>query len=232
MFGGKKRNTRINNLIRKNKAGREKRTSIEKLLLGVAIISGIITLGIMIYTFIPSARVIKQLNLSEMIFHDAGITGITPEKPVYVEVEYPTKVFAGDVDQIRMTFYPSGIKTSDPSNLVAEFLLEVDGSNIGPDGDILIPLVNPYPAAARWKFSPYQGGELSGKIWLHLQVNNQQGEIKNILLIAYPIELHADVLLGGSVMMVRLVCIFVGFASLLFIVITIIKNRVKNQNTD
>ena len=223
MSGGKKPNKK-NNLNIPKRGGFNHRV-----ILGATLLVGILALGILIYSYLPTARIKKEIPLSEKVLADIGLKGYSLQKLPSVQIEYPSWMYAGDGAVVSMIFNPSGIQSGDSSRLVADFLMELDGSNLGPDGDILIPISNPFPAEATWNVVPFRGGVLSGRIWLHLQRVKSDGTTQTDLLIAYPLEIQSVVLMGGSALMIRLISIFLFFTSVLLLLIVTVRNLPPKQ---
>jgi len=189
-----------------------------------ALLVGMMTLGILVYSYIPMERIKKEVILSQRSLSEIGLAGYSIDKLPRVQIEYPSAVYAGDAASATMVLDPAGMQLSNSTPLVADYLMELDGANVGPDGDILVPIENPYPAQARWNLAPFRSGVLTGKIWLHLQVNSPGGEIKNYLLLAYPVEIQSTIYVAGSVAMVRLICLLLFFASFVVLLIITVRN--------
>ena len=190
----------------------------------ISLLVGVCSFGILVISYIPATRVNKVINISEKGILDAGLNGFSKENPPSVSIDYPSRVYAGDAAEVHIRFNPSGVKLADQSHLIADFLLELDGSNVGPDGDILIPIMSPYPAEAKWNLAPFRSGDLVGTAWLHLQTTEGEGQIKRFLIIAYPLDIQSDIFIGGSIMFVRIICFFLFFTTLIILLIIAVRN--------
>ena len=203
-----------------------------RVLIGLTLAFGILALGILVFSYLPAARIKKDIPLSLKSLTSIGVVGYSAGQPPIIHIDYPANIFAGDGASAKMILEPAGIKSGNAFPLVADFLMELDGANIGPDGDILIPIANPYAAEARWNVAPFRGGDLNGKAWLHLQTVDTGGETKKYLIMAYPVEIQSIVLLGGSIVIVRLVCIFIFFSVFVVLLIFAIRNWPQKQPSE
>lgn len=190
----------------------------------------VLALGLIIYTYIPHQTVDKNIVLTEPALANIGIQGYQAQNPPIVELEYPEKVFAGDVDKIKASLSTNGINFEESQRMVAVFFLELDGAKFGPDGDILIPMKEPHAADADWDFSAIRPGRMDGKIWIHLQYQDADGNTQNHLLLSYPIEVQSIAFGGVSIVVVRLGSVFIFFTLIIYLVIKSIKDRYQRQN--
>ena len=223
MSGGMKlKNRKINkHLLQENK---------NKILSAIIILIGLLSLVLMVYTYIPKTVNHKQIMLNEPALTSMGLEGYQANNPPTVDMTYPHTVFAGDVDKINASLLTNGIKFKNSQQIVTVFLLELDGTKFGPDGDIVVPMKDPFPAIANWDFSALRDGKLDGKIWIHFQYQDAQDHTQSMLILSSPIEIESVAFWGVSIVVIRLGSIFVFFAAVIYIIVISIKHRYKKQN--
>ncbi len=204
MSAGKKPNkTKVNNLVL-NMFTRQ-----EAGIMLFALFLGLLASGVLIYTFLPSARQVQKIPIAERVFDDAGLVKTNAEGLPFVEVDTPVSARLGDVSNMQARLSMAGMSGQSDENMVAEFYLDMDGSKTSPDGNILYPILGAYPAQAKWQFVPFNTGSLSGTIWVHLQIVKSSEETRQYLVMAYPFEVKATALAGIPAGMLRIVCIAV-----------------------
>jgi hypothetical protein len=159
-------------------------------------------------SFLPAGQVKKRVALSDKVLQDAGLKQTDPQEQAFVEFTYPASGNEGDAMTVQANLNLGHYALTDPqSHLVAELILNMDNSQVNPDGEVLYPILGTYPAQASWKVIPFRDGSINGTLWIHLQVVKANTETQRYLLMSYPMEIQSISLLGLPIGIGRLILI-------------------------
>jgi hypothetical protein len=95
----------------------------------------------------------------------------------------------------------------DTYNVIAEARLDLEGMKISPQGSILESLTPGEKANFYWKLTPTDTGIVRGTLWFYVDlIPKKGGDLTQIPVIAKPIEIQVNSLMGIPVSFWRWLC--------------------------
>ncbi len=117
-------------------------------------------------------------------------------------VTLPDQMHVGDKSSINLNISmdqdPIKIK-----QLVFLSKLEMDNLSVAPNGEGRVSIDPGKPFTLQWQLEPYKAGVYSGTLWLFLETSAGERD----LILARPVELDANKLLGSSFQTARVTSI-------------------------
>ncbi|MCE1254587.1 MAG: hypothetical protein LWX83_13685 [Anaerolineae bacterium] len=213
-------------------------TRREVVFLSTCLFLVLLTMLILAMTFLPAERSVQKIIIADRVFDEANL--IKPPEAIkpYVEINTPLSARMGDASEIKAQLNMAGLTAPAGENMVAEFYLDMDGSQTSPDGNILYPILGEYPAEAQWQIIPFNNGSLDGTLWIHLQMVISGEDKRQFLIMAYPFSVESTNFAGASAGLVRVICIIIGVLCFIMVLsftihawaMNIKRNRIKHNN--
>jgi hypothetical protein len=145
-------------------------------------------------------------------------------------IDFPKTIWIGNSDQVKLTLRVidnAGISQMNSPVLrnlfdkydgYVETRLDVPGLELSPADPIQEPLIETYDNVFLWELTPKNAGLFRGNLWVFLNLYpKDEGQVQQIPLIIFPIEIKAIKNLGFTSVAARYLAVLLGAAGLFII---------------